>query len=292
MEDVMVHAQSHTEQHATFKLEDIYCLECAEAVEQALRAQPHITSVHLDWPNNVVHVGYHPEMISPEAIERVIAGTGCACEPAAGTEGVAHDYAGQVRPPQARRLQRLQHGVDLLPITMATKNDRMQYELLATEAQPSLRAEPHAAMDHSTHTAMDHDAHAAMDHAMPMGHPLAGQETAGALDHAAMGREMAGMDHAAMGHDMSDPGTAAAMERDMRTRFFIALVLTIPTVLYAPLGMNVFGVRLPTFGLDVNLIMLVLTTPVVFYCGWIFIAGAYHSLRRGILNMSVLIATG
>ncbi|HJZ50271.1 MAG TPA: heavy metal translocating P-type ATPase [Roseiflexaceae bacterium] len=288
----MVHAQSHTEQHATFKLEDIYCLECAEAVEQALRAQPHITSVHLDWPNNVVHVGYHPEMISPEAIERVIAGTGCACEPAAGTEGVAHDYAGQVRPPQARRLQRLQHGVDLLPITMATKNDRMQYELLATEARPSLRAERHAAMDHSTHTAMDHDAHAAMDHAMPMGHPLAGQETAGALDHAAMGHEMAGMDHAAMGHDMSDPGTAAAMERDMRTRFFIALVLTIPTVLYAPLGMNVFGVRLPTFGLDVNLIMLVLTTPVVFYCGWIFIAGAYHSLRRGILNMSVLIATG
>jgi Cu2+-exporting ATPase len=82
------------------------------------------------------------------------------------------------------------------------------------------------------------------------------------------------------------------MERDMRTRFFIALVLTIPTVLYAPLGMNVFGVRLPTFGLDVNLIMLVLSTPVVFYSGWIFIAGAYHSLRRGMLNMSVLVATG
>jgi Cu2+-exporting ATPase len=115
---------------------------------------------------------------------------------------------------------------------------------------------------------------------------------AGALDHAAMGHEMAAMDHAAMGHDVSDPGRAAAMERDMRTRFFIALVLTIPTVLYAPLGMNVFGVRLPTFGLDVNLIMLVLSTPVVFYSGWIFFAGAYHSLRRGMLNMSVLVATG
>ena len=60
----MVHSKSHTEQHATFKLEDIHCIECAEAVEQALRAQPHITSVHLDWANNVVHVGYHPEMIS------------------------------------------------------------------------------------------------------------------------------------------------------------------------------------------------------------------------------------
>jgi Cu2+-exporting ATPase len=95
-----------------------------------------------------------------------------------------------------------------------------------------------------------------------------------------------------MGHDMSDPGMAAAMERDMRTKFFIALPLTILTVLYAPLGMNLFGVRLPTFGLDLNLIMLVLSTPVVFYSGWMFIAGAYQSLRRGMLNMSVLIATG
>jgi len=288
----MVHTQSHTEQHATFKLEDIYCLECAEAVEQALHAQPHITSVHLDWANNVVHVGYHPEMISPEAIERVIAGTGCACAPADGAESVAHDHAGQVQPPEVRRLQRLQHAVDVQPITMGTKHDRMQYELPATEARPSLRAERHAAMDHSAHAAMNHDAHATMDHGMPIGHPMTGQEMAGAVDHAAMGHEMAGMDHAAMGHDMSDPGMAAAMERDMRTKFFIALVLTIPTVLYAPLGMNVFGVRLPTFGLDVNVIMLLLSTPVVFYCGWIFIAGAYHSLRRGVLNMSVLIATG
>jgi len=55
----MVHAHTQAEQHATFKLDDIYCTECADAVEQALRAQPHITSVHLDWPNNVVHVGYH-----------------------------------------------------------------------------------------------------------------------------------------------------------------------------------------------------------------------------------------
>jgi len=51
-------------------------------------------------------------------------------------------------------------------------------------------------------------------------------------------------------------------------------------------------VSLPTFGLSHNVIMLILATPVVFYCGWLFIAGAYHSLRRRALNMSVLIATG
>jgi P-type Cu2+ transporter len=97
-------------------------------------------------------------------------------------------------------------------------------------------------------------------------------------------------DHA--DHDMSDPNMAATMERDMRNKFFVALLLTIPTVLYSPLGMNLLGVRLPTFGLGENLIMLLLSTPVVFYSGWIFISGAYHSLRRRTLNMSVLIATG
>jgi Cu2+-exporting ATPase len=38
--------------------------------------------------------------------------------------------------------------------------------------------------------------------------------------------------------------------------------------------------------------MLLLSTPVVFYSGWIFISGSYYSLRRRTLNMSVLIATG
>jgi Cu2+-exporting ATPase len=98
--------------------------------------------------------------------------------------------------------------------------------------------------------------------------------------------------HADMGHDMSDPGMAAEMERDMRNKFFVALLLTIPTVLYSPLGMSLLGLRLPNFGLGENVIMLLLSTPVVFYSGWIFISGSYHSLRRRTLNMSVLIATG
>src|SRR5215216_1728479 len=93
-------------------------------------------------------------------------------------------------------------------------------------------------------------------------------------------------------HDISDPNMAATMERDMRNKFFVALLLTIPTVLYSPLGMNLLGLRLPTFGLGENVIMLLLSTPVVFYSGWIFISGAYHSLRSRTLNMSVLIATG
>src|SRR3712207_3528281 len=128
-----------------------------------------------------------------------------------------------------------------------------------------------------------------------LGHGVDAQPIAMGTKHDRMQYEMpaTGADHGDhMGHDMSDPGMAAAMERDMRNKFFVALVLTIPTVLYSPLGMNLLGVRLPTFGLGENVIMLLLSTPVVFYSGWIFLSGSYHSLRRRTLNMSVLIATG
>src|SRR5215204_2307675 len=220
-----------------FRLGGVHCRGCADAVERALRAQPHVTDVRLDWKNDLVRVGYDPERIRPVDIEEAITGTGCDCQPT----GIGEHHHEAMAPPQ-RRMQHLEHGVDAQPISMGTKHDRMQYEAPATQA------------DHGGHTG----------------------------DH--MG------DH--MGHDMSDPGMARAMERDMRNRFFVALLLTIPTVLYSRLGMNLLGARLPTFGLGENVIMLLLTTPVVFYCGWIFISGSYYSLRSRTLNMSVLIATG
>lgn len=94
-----------------------------------------------------------------------------------------------------------------------------------------------------------------------------------------------------MAHDMSDPAMAAAMEQDMRRRFYVALLLTIPIVLYAPLGRDFFGVDLPT-PVSASWIMLVLSTPVVFWSGWIFVSGAWSALRSRTLDMSVLIATG
>jgi Cu2+-exporting ATPase len=113
------------------------------------------------------------------------------------------------------------------------------------------------------------------------------------LDHAAMehGAHAGHHAHGGIAHDMSDPAMAAAMERDMRRRFFVALVLTIPTVLYSSLGRDFFHITLPT-PIPADWIMLILATPVVFWAGWIFISGAYHALRSRTLDMSVLIATG
>jgi P-type Cu2+ transporter len=120
--------------------------------------------------------------------------------------------------------------------------------------------------------------HAAMAHS--------GHNTAGAHDAQA---EHGG--HGGMAHDMSDPAMAASMERDIRNRFFVALALTIPVVFYSPLGHNLFGITLPD-PIPANWIMLLLTTPVVFWAGWMFVGGAYRALRHRTLDMSVLIATG
>jgi Cu2+-exporting ATPase len=98
--------------------------------------------------------------------------------------------------------------------------------------------------------------------------------------------------HAGMDHDMSDPKMAKAMELDMRNRFVVALLLTIPTILYSPLGYDFVGLNMPKPEVNANWISLITSTPVVWWAGWIFIGGAYHSLRRRSLNMSVLIATG
>ena len=83
----------------------------------------------------------------------------------------------------------------------------------------------------------------------------------------------------------------ADMARDMRNRFLVALVFTIPIVLWSPLGTDVLGLDLPTpFGMDRDVWQLLLSLPVVFYSSWIFFQGAWHALRARTLDMMVLVA--
>ena len=89
----------------------------------------------------------------------------------------------------------------------------------------------------------------------------------------------------------TNPATAKQMEADMRRRFFISLLLSIPIFLYSPVGINFFGLHLPT-PIPINWLLLILTTPIVFWTGSIFITGTYYSLKARKLNMAVLIATG
>ncbi len=96
------------------------------------------------------------------------------------------------------------------------------------------------------------------------------------------------------GHDMSDPSMAADMEADMRRRFWISLVLSIPVVAYSGLGMLLLGGRtVPTpFGIPADWIMLAFATPVALWTSSVFHIGAFYALKSRVLNMSVLVSLG
>lgn len=100
--------------------------------------------------------------------------------------------------------------------------------------------------------------------------------------------KMSHQDHEAA---MTNPQIAKQMEADMRRRFLISLIISIPIFLYSPVGVNFFKLNLPS-PVPVNWLLFILATPIVFWAGSIFITGTYYSLKSRKLNMSVLIATG
>ncbi len=97
--------------------------------------------------------------------------------------------------------------------------------------------------------------------------------------------------HAGHNHSgtMSDPNMEAEMENDIRNRFWIALALVLPITW---LSGEIPGLPVPLSGHLQHIVLFLMTTPVVFYCGWMFVAGSYSALRNRKLDMSVLIALG
>src|SRR5438876_12279138 len=96
-----------------------------------------------------------------------------------------------------------------------------------------------------------------------------------------------GMEHTGVaGREM-----ARLMELDIRQKFSFALILSLPIILYSPLGKFIFGFQ-PPAPVPVPRLLFLLTTPVFFYSGWIFLYSSFRALQQRTLNMSVLIATG
>jgi Cu2+-exporting ATPase len=95
-----------------------------------------------------------------------------------------------------------------------------------------------------------------------------------------------------MGHGGHHAGMSMDdMARDMRNRFLIAALLSVPILLWSPIGREVIGFTTPApFGLRDDVFSLLLSLPVVFYSAWIFFDGAYRALRAKTLDMMVLVA--
>ncbi|MFG1244440.1 heavy metal translocating P-type ATPase [Xanthobacter versatilis] len=133
-----------------------------------------------------------------------------------------------------------------------------------TTIPPAHRAAPH----HHDSGHLGHGAHPAAktpDKAMP-------------ISHDAMAHEMG---HGA-GMDMQ------GMVRDMRNRFWVALIFSVPIFLLQPMGMDFLRID-PPFGLDREILLFVLASAAIIYPSWPFVVAAIRALRNGVLNMAALV---
>jgi P-type Cu2+ transporter len=83
----------------------------------------------------------------------------------------------------------------------------------------------------------------------------------------------------------------AAMVVDLRNRFLVAALFSIPILLWSPIGREVLGFDVPApFGLRDDVWSLLLSLPVIFYSCRVFFDGAVRALRARTLDMMVLVA--
>lgn len=244
-------------QIVTLPVEGLNFATCARSIEKRLGALTAISQVDASYVSQTVTITYDEQHISESVLRDLVKDCGFACgEPMA---------AGKMLQASARAAHRQ---------SVHVEHDGLGATLAETRTGDA------PTIDHG---AITHEGHAGMVHDMG-GASAPPAESAEHNTH-----DMSGMHNM---HDMSDPTMAKAMEADMRRRFFIALILTIPIILYSPLGVHVLRIHMPAFGINPNWILLVLTTPVVWYCGWVFHSGAYRALRNRALDMNVLVSLG
>ncbi|MGH2993172.1 MAG: cation transporter, partial [Solirubrobacterales bacterium] len=112
-----------------------------------------------------------------------------------------------------------------------------------------------------------------------------------AHEHAAAPEEIARSPDEVMGHGGHAEMSMAAMAADMRNRFLVAALFSIPIVLWSPIGRDVFGFEVAVpFGLREDVFTLILSLPVILYSCSIFFTGAIRALRARTLDMMVLVA--
>jgi Cu2+-exporting ATPase len=93
-----------------------------------------------------------------------------------------------------------------------------------------------------------------------------------------------------MAHEM---GHGAGMDmdgmvKDMRNRFLVSLVFSIPLFAMSPMGMGEPWLTPPT-GVDPEVMMFVFSSAAILYPVWPFLVAAWRALLNGVLNMATLV---
>jgi P-type Cu2+ transporter len=148
--------------------------------------------------------------------------------------------------------------------------------------------EPDLSDGHGHHRAAAVDPHAPP--AQP-DHDHRGMAAGAAAGHAAPTEEARRSPHEMTGHGGHGAMSMEAMVADMRNRFLVAALFSIPILLWSPIGRDVLGFEVAApFGLRDDVWSLLLSLPVIGYSCWIFFDGAVRALRARTLDMMVLVA--
>jgi Cu2+-exporting ATPase len=139
----------------------------------------------------------------------------------------------------------------------------------------------HAAHGHAAHAAAAAPASTLVTTKAPSPAPHAGHAGHGGEGAHPMSDMMHDMGHAP-GMSMQD------MANDMRNRFLVALLFSIPVFLYSPMG-KMFGDFATPFGMDRNLFLFIVATGAIAYPGWPFFVAGWRAARNKVANMATLV---
>ncbi len=120
--------------------------------------------------------------------------------------------------------------------------------------------------------------------------PMAGHAAHEATAHAASVKPAPAGEMDTTAHEMGHGAgmDMQAMARDMRNRFWICLVFSVPIFVYSPMG-GMFTPPAPPFGLPLNMWLFMLASGAVLYPAWPFAVAAWRAVNNGVLNMAVLV---
>ncbi|MBX3063329.1 MAG: cadmium-translocating P-type ATPase [Anaerolineae bacterium] len=241
---------------ALVSVDGMLTVHCARNIEAALQRLPGVHHVDANYINSTANVHYDEAQITLDKIRETVKDCGYICSNAT---VMSHKHAA--------------HGeIQDHPEVRATHGGLADVQELPTE-------------QHAEHTIVTSDSSEMHAEHTTAQSPVASPHTAHGVktDHAAHDMDA----HAMMGHaGMS----ADEMARDMRNRFLVALIFTIPIFLTSHLA-ELLGLMIPPpFGLSIPVFGFLLATPVVLYGAWPFLVGARNALRQRVLNMNVLVA--
>jgi Cu+-exporting ATPase len=259
-----------TQAKHALKIEGMSCAACAARIERSLRSVPGVTGADVNFALARAAVVHDPALAGPDALRQAV-------------ENAGYSVTGIEGPPPEPTGARQAIELALEGMSCAACADRIEKALARTPGVA--RASVNLATGRAT---------------------VAGDATADLPDPGTLIAAVEGAGYRArlIGAAPQPSGVVSPTEtsapvdaeraareahlRKQRRALILATVFALPVAVLGNLPM--LGTLHESFGL--NLLLLVLTTPVQFVAGWQFLRNGAKALRHGFANMDVLVAMG